>query len=505
MKTLVVSLLRMGDFFSQVPSLRKIKGEVHILLNESVKPAASLFPEFQYHFFPREQLQRMLADKRVNVVSCFKMIEELAANLNQYKFDAIQNWTHTKISAQLIEILDANQKSGLVSQNGNVKPMSPYLSYFNYNWEGSAQPTFHWIDALEKIHFSKNLRTSTPAIKKAKGPIYLQIFTSDVKKNWEQEKWLALAEGLKEIGEDVRILCAPFEVEKLNPSCFVYPIEVLSLSELKLALAESRLLITGDTAVLHLAVALQVPTLSLFIGSANPYKTGPRQIGASVLRPTVGCSPCRHRDPCTQGTHLCAEALSLEEVLTEGVQMLSSVSSQNIHLQNQNAFKVEERSGQVVLLQNRQSFYSQRWGQFVWQVYLGQEHRQKIPPYSSIANEYLTEFGADVNSWIRQIEQDLVKTRQIFSQFEEIAIEDSIQNNLWKMCVEKLRFIWKSQDFFQKLYQTTEVSDAHPFVKMRMQKQALSEANELVEIQFEILRKIKFELQERGQENGTRS
>lgn len=64
-----------------------------------------------------------------------------------------------------------------------------------------------------------------------------------------------------------------------------------SLSETVAVLARSALLVSGDSGVLHLAVGLGIPTVSLF-GPGIEAKWGPRGARHVVINRRLACSPC---------------------------------------------------------------------------------------------------------------------------------------------------------------------------------------------------------------------
>ncbi len=87
-----------------------------------------------------------------------------------------------------------------------------------------------------------------------------------------------------------------------------------TLVELSAMIFLSHILITNDSGPMHIASALQKPTLALF-GSTNPDKTGPVNSHAVVLKKELSCSPCYLRKcpidfPCMKG-------ITVQEVLEE--------------------------------------------------------------------------------------------------------------------------------------------------------------------------------------------
>jgi ADP-heptose:LPS heptosyltransferase len=84
------------------------------------------------------------------------------------------------------------------------------------------------------------------------------------------------------------------------------------LGETAALLLRCRLLISGDTGPLHMAVALGVPVVGMF-GPTNPYKYGPwSEQGAARRRASV----LRHAEPCPECDRPCVHAISVEECLS---------------------------------------------------------------------------------------------------------------------------------------------------------------------------------------------
>lgn len=75
-------------------------------------------------------------------------------------------------------------------------------------------------------------------------------------------------------------------------------------------LRRSALLLSGDTAPLHLAALLKVPSVAPFYGPAQPWETGPYGDGHLVLYSGPDCAPCVHLDGC--GDPHCKRAVGPE-------------------------------------------------------------------------------------------------------------------------------------------------------------------------------------------------
>jgi heptosyltransferase-2 len=97
-----------------------------------------------------------------------------------------------------------------------------------------------------------------------------------------------------------------------------------SLAQLAALIACCDLVITNDSGPMHLASALQAPTLAIF-GPTDEIATGPMSGKAIVIKKKVECSPCLLRE--CPIDHRCMTGISVEEVYHHAVQQLQSVST----------------------------------------------------------------------------------------------------------------------------------------------------------------------------------
>lgn len=92
-------------------------------------------------------------------------------------------------------------------------------------------------------------------------------------------------------------------------------------------LAKSSLLITNDSAPLHLADALKTPVLAIF-GPTDPRKYGPRGRSTAVVRRTLFCSPCEEAR-CRYALE-CLKDLSVDEVFKKSRALLHDLARPQI-------------------------------------------------------------------------------------------------------------------------------------------------------------------------------
>ncbi|MCY3771634.1 MAG: glycosyltransferase family 9 protein [Gemmatimonadetes bacterium] len=140
-------------------------------------------------------------------------------------------------------------------------------------------------------------------------------------KRWPPEFFGRLADALiDEYGADVLILWGPGEeglagqvAGAMNNRPLLLP--AVTLSELGAFLKRCRLLVSNDSGPMHMAAALNVPTLGIF-GPTDPRAQGPWGDGHGVVRQeTVDCLGCNRVD-CPIG-NICMTTLEPREVLAK--------------------------------------------------------------------------------------------------------------------------------------------------------------------------------------------
>jgi ADP-heptose:LPS heptosyltransferase len=96
-----------------------------------------------------------------------------------------------------------------------------------------------------------------------------------------------------------------------------------SLSATAAVIKNSRLLVSGDSGVLHLGVGLGVPSIALF-GPGIAAKWAPRGFIHRVIDKKVPCSPCTlfGTTPACPDDVSCLEQISIDEVFTAVVSIL---------------------------------------------------------------------------------------------------------------------------------------------------------------------------------------
>ena len=119
-------------------------------------------------------------------------------------------------------------------------------------------------------------------------------------KAWPEENFAELSKMLREKGKTVAVLWGPGEldaatrlVERAEGAAVLAP--ALRLDELPGVLGNVRLVVTIDSGLKHLAVAVGVPTVTLF-GPTSPYEWHMGGPYDRYLSAGASCSPCRLKE-----------------------------------------------------------------------------------------------------------------------------------------------------------------------------------------------------------------
>lgn len=92
------------------------------------------------------------------------------------------------------------------------------------------------------------------------------------------------------------------------------------LAEAAALIKRCHLFITNDSGLMHVAAAVGTPLVAVF-GSTNPTTTAPVGPQVRLIRHPVDCAPCL-KPVCFQARHLCMEAVTAEEVVAAGLELL---------------------------------------------------------------------------------------------------------------------------------------------------------------------------------------
>ncbi len=137
-------------------------------------------------------------------------------------------------------------------------------------------------------------------------------------KRWDLERWAALCDRLADQGFQVVVTGSPSD-HRLGEQLmrFVRSKPVLAIGktrimELACLIRRCAAFVTTDSAPLHIAVAMGVPTVCLF-GPTDPARHVPPSSLVRVINKKVFCSPC-YSPRCRTITHACMKRITVDEV-----------------------------------------------------------------------------------------------------------------------------------------------------------------------------------------------
>lgn len=151
-------------------------------------------------------------------------------------------------------------------------------------------------------------------------------------KAWPPDQWVELLRGVADAGYAVPVLLGGAAETALCRDLLhraaVHGVGLAgrtTLRETAAVLERCRVLVTNDSAPLHLAGAVGTRVLALFGPTVRGFGFGPLGEGDAVLEAALACRPCSLHGGghCPQGHHRCLRDLSPEAVTGELVGMLS--------------------------------------------------------------------------------------------------------------------------------------------------------------------------------------
>ena len=158
-------------------------------------------------------------------------------------------------------------------------------------------------------------------------PILLHTFANWASKEYPDDAWVEVGRALHQAtSRKVLWLWGPGEESRARRLAGAAgsgneATVGLSLPELAALVAQSALVVGGDSAPLHLAVACGTPVTGLF-GPTDPARLGPIDPADAVVVRRLECSHC-HRRICPLGTNECLDTISPDEIVRAALDRLN--------------------------------------------------------------------------------------------------------------------------------------------------------------------------------------
>jgi heptosyltransferase-2 len=305
-KILVISLTNIGDVILTFPVIDVLRHDFpQAKLSLVIGPKAESLVKNNPHF---EKVY--IFDKHQPAMETFSWV----MNLRKQHFDLVIDLRNTAIpfmiapyyrtSWTIKRVYSQHMKEQHLKRFGSVYPYKT-LSSQRYCWMVDNQDLAYVQDLFEKNSMDKNFVVVAPG-------------AASENKRWSEEGYTQLCDTIIEktslkvvfVGDQEDKLIA----ERIRRKMQFMPVNLAgetSLAQLGAILKQASLVITNDSAPMHLASYLDVPVLAIF-GASDPVRYGPWSSQCRFVKSKMVCEGCL--DP-KKGIHTCMKNLSVQEVL----------------------------------------------------------------------------------------------------------------------------------------------------------------------------------------------
>ncbi len=318
---------RLGDFFQSIPLIEALAfsdgtgaKNIGLLIDENIYNIRNIF-NAGINFFTYESLLKSPGISAQSLsefnlfLSDFTSKYELAVNLNydftnslflsffkEQKRGFIALYKSPKTAGAISRSAAANYLFNIVKNRG--------LNRINivdiYSLIGSEKPaeiksSYDIINLKKQVKNKKKLTDGKPL------RICISIGATHPKRVWQSKNYANLIKFLSENLHCEIILVgtaeessAAGEIKKNLPSgvSIMDLTGKTNLSELIYLIKDFDIIIASDTGTLHIAQIFNVPSVSVFTGSANFYETGPHIENSYVIYSKIECYPCLQHETC---------------------------------------------------------------------------------------------------------------------------------------------------------------------------------------------------------------
>lgn len=339
---LIVRLSSIGDILHCTPVARVLKTalpDCHITWVVGEIPADMLRTNpylDELYIWPRERWEQHL--RRGEFAPAWQLWQKLCQDLQARKFDIVLDIHGQFLSGLITFASKAPRRIGMSNTRelnslfmSEIAPSSPldvhvipqYLSVLKPLGITAADYAMTLHLPAESITFA-NTFLSNHGMNPQDRIIAFNPGTTWQAKNWPAEYYAAAIKALQPSG--FILLCGGPADQALGESIkqhsgvpLINAIGQTSLLQLAALISRCTVLVTGDTGPLHMAIALGIPTVSIF-GPTDPNRFGPLTAEHVVLEEQLDCRPC-HKMLCPRKHLNCLYSLSPARVIT-AVQML---------------------------------------------------------------------------------------------------------------------------------------------------------------------------------------
>ena len=332
---LLIRLSSIGDVLHCTPALRALRQtipEAHItwVVGEVAAPLLKNNPFVdEVYIWPRERWEASIKAGRLH--EAWALWQKLSRDLKNYSFDIALDVHGLLLSGLIAKASGAPRIIGMAHTRElnswfmtDIAPARPgshvierYLSVLRPLGIAGGSTAMTLVVDEESRSFAEEFLRSR-SIFPTQPIVTLIPATSWITKNWPPEYFAALANsldpslGLMLCGSQGDRAIADAVMNKVTRPV-IDAVGQTNLLQTAALLSRSKAVVTGDTGSLHMAVALGVPTVSLF-GASDPARFGPLTGSHIVLTGTGDCRSC-FKAACRRGDHRCMHSITPRRVL----------------------------------------------------------------------------------------------------------------------------------------------------------------------------------------------
>ena len=348
-RALVIQLARLGDFLQTTPLLAALDRQglaVEVLVTPAQAPLARACGVVdKVHILDPVTLERAAGDPgqpwalgRARMRGLLEPLAELAP-------DQVFNLNLSRLCAALACLWPPAGRHGwrLDAGSGQVRgePWSPFMLHLVAqrrltrlhlcdilaSYAGQPGPPLVRLDQSRAPRPDLLSRQGLPRPR-----VVLQLGAQNDLRRWPLAAFAHLAGGLLAQGVAVALTGSASERvlgrrlrRELGPAgdqvCDL--MGATDLEGLAGVLAGADLVVACDTGTLHLATAVGIPVLGLYMGPAQAHETGPYGPGHLVLQARDACGPCQEHNPPCQGKAPCRGLIPAPAVLAACLALLA--------------------------------------------------------------------------------------------------------------------------------------------------------------------------------------
>jgi len=312
---LIVKLSAIGDVVHTLPSLaalRKLYPKAHIswVVEETSSDIISGHPHLDRIIVSRRKRWVKDLKKLHDIKTTITEIRSFVKTLRDREYDLVIDF-HGLFKSSMIVLLSGGKRklgydsmqelSGLflnerIPEDMEKHAADRYLDFIRYLGADIDNPEFYIpIEEENKIRVEALLKANDIDIAEPFVAINPVAFWDT--KLWEDDKFARLCDRIaKELRYKIVFTGSKGhgsieQIQSMMTSPSINLEGQTTLRDLAYLYSLSRLLITTDSGPMHIAAAVNTPTVALF-GPTDPSRTGPYGKGHIVVRKEMPCSPC---------------------------------------------------------------------------------------------------------------------------------------------------------------------------------------------------------------------